>query len=348
VDPATDAQESMEPFLVYQHILRERLQSFLDPLHTILRSDVARALRETGKLFDITQTDESSPVPAGSWSLLTLLIALNIAPDIVIAHASSIAVAIECLICALDLLDDVEDGDQTSIMKELGSARALNVSTTLLILAQRIILSINRPEFSAANILHLLDALQESLLIATTGQQRDLLAEQKTIEQMTAEECIEIAAQKAGALMSLACRMGALCAGADDEVCKHYVLMGQLLGIAHQLDNDCHDLYYLLQEETATQPMDEGISTISKHRKTDLIRSKKTLPIVLAAEAQRASHSEGSPRENGSYDQKELQEGIMAGWGISLLYRERARDQLNKIEAQQPVSHALRLLLGFA
>ena len=343
-----DTQGSKEPFEVYQRMLRERLQSFLDPLHPMLRSDVARALQETGKLFDITQTGARGSVPAGSWSLLTLLIALHIAPEIDLLHVSSAAIAVECLICALDLLDDVEDGDQTSLIKELGPARVLNVSTALLMLAQRMILSIARPEFPAAHILYLLDAMQELLLVATTGQQRDLLAEQRTVEQMTVEECIGIAAEKAGALMSLACRMGALCAGADDEVCEHYTLLGQLLGIAHQLDNDCHDLYYLLQDESVTQSMGEGVFTISKHSKTDLIRSKKTLPIVLAAESQRAFHSEDSPIENGSCDQKGLQEGIMAGWGISLLYRERARDQLNKIEAQQPVSHALRLLLGFA
>jgi geranylgeranyl pyrophosphate synthase len=285
--------------------------------------------------------------PAGSWSLLTLLSALNIAPEIELAQASSVAIAVECLICALDLLDDVEDGDQTLIMRELGPARVLNVSTTLLTLAQRIILSLTQSEFPAASILRLLDALQESLLIATTGQQRDLLGEQKAIEQVTVEECIEIAAEKAGALMSLACRMGALCAGADDEVCKHYALLGQLLGIAHQLDNDCHDLYYLLQEESVAHPIDEGRG-ISRQGKTDIVRRKKTLPLVLAAQSQGALRFEDTAMEKNAAEHKALQEGIMAGWGISLLYRERARNQLNKIEAQQPISHVLRLLLGFA
>ncbi len=345
MDPATDAQESMEPFEIYQHILRERLQSFLDPLQIILRSDVLRALQETGKLFDTTQTGESIPIPAGSWSLLTLLITLNLAPNMDLIHASSVAISVECLICALDLLDDVEDGDQTPIIKELGSARVLNVSTALLTLAQRVILSIVQSEFPVAYILRLLDAMQESLLVATTGQQRDLLAEQRAVEQVTVEDCIEIAAEKAGALMGLACRMGALCAGADDEVCQHYSLLGQLLGISHQLDNDCHDLYYLLNDPVA-QTMGEGMP-VSKYSKTDLIRGKKTLPIVLAAQSQRALHAKSFTVENGSIDQKALQEGIMAGWGICLLYRERARNQLQKIEAQKTIPYLLRLLLGF-
>jgi geranylgeranyl pyrophosphate synthase len=340
-----DAQGSMEPFEVYQRMLRERLQFFLDPLQITLRSDIARALHETGKLLDTTQTSENAPVPAGSWSLLTLLIALNIAPNINLICASSVALSVECLICALDLLDDVEDEDQTSIIKDLGPARVLNVSTALLTLAQRMILSMS--EFPAAYILRLLDVMQESLLVATTGQQRDLLAEQRDVRQLTVEECIEIATEKAGALMRLACRMGVLCAEADEQVCEQISLLGQLLGISHQLDNDCHDLYHLLQDEPVAQSLEEGAS-IAKHIKTDLIRHKKTLPIVLAAQSEQESQNEGSDKEKGVINRQALQEGIITAWGICLLYRERARDQLQKIEAQQSVSHSLRLLLGFA
>ncbi len=342
-----DAQGPVRPFNVYQRILRERLQLFLDTLHPVLRVDVLRALQETGKLFDPGQTDADTPVPAGSWSLLTLLIALNVAPDMDPVCASSVAVAVECFICALDLLDDVEDEDQTPIVKELGSARVLNVSTVLLTLAQRIILSIARPGFPATYILRLLDTLQESLLVATLGQQRDLLAEQKAAQQLTAEECIEIAAEKAGSLMRMACRMGALSAGAGDEVCEQFSLLGQFLGISHQLDNDCHDLYYLLQGKFAAQSTDESAS-FSKYSKTDLVRNKKTLPVVLAAQSGCDFHFIESADEKRAANLHLLQEGIMATWGICLLYRERARDQLKKIEAQQFISHALRLLLGFS
>src|SRR5205814_666661 len=99
----------------------------------------------------------------------------------------------------------------------------------------------------AERILRLLNVLQESTLLATVGQHRDLLAEQRPVQDITYEECIEIAAGKAGSLMSMACRFGAICAGADDKVCGKFAEIGELLGIAHQLDNDSHDLYHLLQ-----------------------------------------------------------------------------------------------------
>ena len=42
-----------------------------------------------------------------------------------------------------------------------------------------------------------------------------------------------------------------------------------------------------------------------------------------------------------------LNEGIITTWGICLLYRERARDRLQEIEAHRPIAPALGLLLGF-
>ena len=41
-----------------------------------------------------------------------------------------------------------------------------------------------------------------------------------------------------------------------------------------------------------------------------------------------------------------LHEAIIITWGICLLYRERARDHLQEIEAQGPIAPLLYLLLG--
>src|SRR5205807_1813800 len=131
-------------------------------------------------------------------------------------------------------------------------------------------------------IVRLLNALQDSALVATTGQHRDLLAEQRTAQEPTEEECITIARQKAGAIMRLACQLGALCAEADETLCEQFSELGELLGISHQLDNDAHDLYDLLHSQNPVLISDQAtISTGSI--KTDLIREKKTLPVVLAA-----------------------------------------------------------------
>lgn len=342
-------QPPVNLFAAQQHLLVERLNLLLAPLHPLLRADVISALEGKGKLLfrhhiDSTYSPNSQlpPPPAGVWSLMTLLVAQHISPNIDPGLASSVAIAVECFVCALDLLDDIEDADQTPIVQAIGPARILNVSTTLLMLTQRAILSLLQQGIASERILSLLNAIQESALAATAGQHRDLLAEQRLARDFTREECIEIAAGKAGAIMRLACRLGALCAGATGAVCEQFSEIGELLGISHQLDNDAHDLYYLLQSDTSAVTPTEAVTL-----KTDLVREKKTLPVVLAAK--REDTLQGTPlsadEEKREY-LRALNEGIITTWGICLLYRERARDRLQEIEAHRPIAPALRLLLG--
>jgi geranylgeranyl diphosphate synthase type I len=340
-------------YAAQQDLLVERLNLLIGTLHPLLRADVLCALEEKGKLLfrpHIDAISVSSPnnpqppaLPAGAWPLLTLLVAQHITPDIDPVFASSVAVAVECYVCALDLLDDVEDDDQTPVVKTLGPARTLNVSTTLLMLTQRAILSLSQQGIASERILSLLDTIQECTLAATAGQHRDLLAEQRSAQELTREECIEIAAGKAGAIMGLACRLGALCAGATDALCEQFSEVGELLGISHQLDNDAHDLYYLLQSDTSAVTPNEALNV-----KTDLVRRKKTLPVVLAAKREDTLQGRSSsPDEERKEYLRALDEGIIATWGICLLYRERARDRLREIESlNRPIAPALRLLLG--
>jgi geranylgeranyl pyrophosphate synthase len=337
---------SNNPYAAQQKILIERLEFFLAILPPIIRTDVVLALEEEGKLLSRHRTSTVLPhtnLPAGSWSLLTLLVAQYISPDIDVQWASSVAIAIECFICALDLLDDIEDNDQTLIVQALGEARVLNVSTVLLALAQSAILSLSQLNAPAERVFQLLQVLQEATIVATTGQHRDLLAEQRSVQELTYEECIEIAAGKAGSLMSLACQLGAICAGANEGMRKLFAEAGNLLGIAQQLDNDSHDLYHLVQDYSSTSE----IAFASKSIKTDFVRNKKTLPVVLAA-GRDDNFQPDSWLVNQEIERnlKALQEGIIATWGICLLYREYAHDRLQEIELQRPFTLLLRMLLG--
>ena len=343
---SNDAQLPVNPFAAQQQLLRERLHHLLSTAHPVLRRDIKRAFEEKGKLLfqssepvSITEADR----PAGSWPLLTLMVAQHIAPHIDHRVASNVAIATECFVCALDLLDDVEDADQTPIMLELGAARALNTSTALLALAQQALLSCLEQEVDQTLVLRLLGLMQDALLVAASGQHRDLLAERREARDFTREECIEIAAAKAGAIMRLACLLGATCAGATDAECAEVAEMAELLGIAHQLDNDAHDLYDLLESADASSD-----NSVEKSVKTDLARGKKTLPVVLAAsiyESLQGNH-ESSDGEKQKYMQA-LHEGIMTTWGVSLLYRQHAEERFLAISSRRPLALELRLLLGF-
>ena len=351
---SSHAQEPLKPFAAQQHILHERLYHLLSTLHPALYTDVVLALQGEGKLLSPSPTDfhhsdsQPSTLPAGAWPLLTLLVAQSISPGMDPLSASSVALAVECFVCAIDLLDDVMDEDQTTTLQTLGVARTLNVSTALLTLAQQAILSLSQRGAASALVLSLLETLQESALVVAVGQHRDVLAEQRSVQEFTREECIEIAAAKAGSIMRLACRLGALCAGADDVLCEQFSEFGELLGIAHQLDNDSHDLYYLLQGNTSSLAPTET-ETSTGHVKSDLARGKKTLPIVLAAQAYNAALQKSSLQADQEKEEylRSLHEGIMTTWGICLLYRERARDRLQEIEAQKLAAPLLHILLSF-
>lgn len=338
------------PFAVQQALLAEQFSHLLTDLHAELCADVLLALRAPGKLLsDLADTraveaSTSHRLPAGVWPLLTLLIAQYLVPESDPLPACRVALAVECFICALDLLDDAEDGDATPLIQAIGVPRVLNVSTTLLALAHRAILSLFACEVAPEHTLLLLNTLQETSLTATAGQHQDLLAEQKPVEAFDQQTCLAIAAGKAGALMRLACLLGALCVGASQQLCEQCAALGELLGIAHQLDNDCHDLSLILDNETSPAQKAE------QYVKTDLQRGKKTLPVVLAAASRNAypqesaSQSEKMPES----ERRALREGILTTWGVCLLYRERASDCLQKIadSCARPISPELHLLLG--
>lgn len=344
-----DEHSVTDLFAAQQAQLTERLVFLLQRLHPALRVDVERALQARGKLLSKTHAGPAlahSTLPNGSWSLLTLLVAQYILPDIDLTLACNAALAVECFVCALDLLDDVEDEDRSPTLEALGTARILNVSTALLSLAQQALFSPIHTGAPAEQVVRFAEMLQATTLTAVTGQHQDLLAEQRPAQELTIDECIAIAAGKAGSLMRLACWLGAACAGADDVLLEQFSQLGELLGISHQLDNDSHDLYDLLQESAPPVEL-TTIEARAQSRKSDLTRNKKTLPVVIAASKMSALQQgrEEADRENTAYLQA-LREGILASWGICLLYRERANDLWEQIEVRRPAGSALRSLLG--
>lgn len=325
-------------------LLGEQLLHHLADLSPTLQADIIAALSVEGKLFH----QPALPLD-GRWALLPFFLAraLNVQANPV--YISGAALAMECLICATDLLDDVMDEDATILSEQLGTARALNVALALTSLPPRLLLSPLKGDASATLPSRLLDAIQQALLLASAGQQQDLLAERRMACEMSREDCIEIAASKAGSLLSLACRLGALCVGANEILVEQCAELGRLLGIAGQLDNDAHDLFHALQ------PGNE------KAQKSDLRRGKKTLPVVLAARSLRETHHleatkiDRTLREIASLRTEEqeiavsaLRAGILATWGISLLYQERARDYLSEILSAHTGSQILLQILGLA
>lgn len=320
--------------VAHQHMLGERLVRLLSVFPLALRRDVEVALREPGKVLS-TASHASSRI-AGMWPLVTLELALTLAPDVnVSAAAVPAALALECFICALDLLDDIEDGDRTNVVAQLGSARVLNVSSALLALALRSLSQVETlsPTTTAPLVFHLQQTLTTALQDAVSGQHSDLLAENEDdrFERMTPEEsidaCTEIARRKAGALMRLAFQLAALVAQTDAACSNLCAEIGEVAGIGFQFANDCHALRDFL--DAGVSRRDDRLTFNS----TDIARRKKTLPLVLARQYQLLQKS--TPRSD--YESQEadaLYDGFIAAWGIRLLKNDEVRSGFARLEHQ--------------
>lgn len=335
----TDKEEQSSAsslFLADQQALRAEVYRLTDGLQPLLRADLLLALQSPGKL--LCEVEPSTALPTGSWALLVLYCGLCLDPQADRQRLYHVGIAIECFICALDLFDDVEDEDQTRLLTAIGVPRAVNVATALLALAQQTLSSLPHSSLQLREQLSL--TLQTSLLHATEGQHRDLLAEAQSMQQFTQQDCIEIAAQKAGSLMRLACLLGALCVEASEENCRILAEIGHLVGIAAQLDNDCHDLYHLLHMGKQT----DADQTYPATLKTDLLRRKKTLPVVIAFQ-QRDVDVETALSMDRDAQQQFFSEAIYKAWGIGLLYHERALECFRHLEEKCIISPELRALL---
>lgn len=170
------------------------------------------------------------------------------------------ATAAELYTVALDLCDDIEDGDQSAAVARHGMPVTLNLATALLALAHGA-LRPDVPDEHGAAYRVAQDALWRGLAVATGGQHLDLAA--AGAGPLSVEECLDIARRKGGALVEACCHAGAAFGTDDSILIDHCGRFGLSLGLLGQLDNDMHDA-------------DDGT------RKSDLSRRKQTVPIAFA------------------------------------------------------------------
>ncbi|GII56821.1 dimethylallyltransferase [Planotetraspora thailandica] len=178
-----------------------------------------------------------------------------------------VAAAVE-LVHAFSLLhDDVMDGDPTrrhrpAAWTVFGDSAAILAGDALVTLAGELVLEEDTPaRVRAARCL--VSATQR--LIA--GQGRDLEFERRA--DVTLEECRRMSADKTAALLSCACSIGAIAAGAPEPLVTALAAFGAETGLAFQLVDDLLGIW--------GRPEATGKPVLS-----DLRSRKKTLPVVAA------------------------------------------------------------------
>lgn len=193
---------------------------------------------------------------------------------------SNLAAALELLIPAFDVIDDVQDGKLWEGVERVELGSWLNVALYLLHLGQQVLSSC---EFEPRYLVKAQTNLNARVLEAVNGQNCDLLSEGC---QLDSQAALKISATKSGALMQAAFETAAILAEVSDGVVEIAGRIGQLLGVCRQLINDLEDL---CPGKLAEFSDAEKIAAI---RDSDIGRRKKTVPVTFALNFARQYPSE--------------------------------------------------------
>lgn len=230
-------------------------------------------------------------------------------------QAVSVAAAVEMFMVALDVLDDVEDGESTPLHIAFGPSGTLNISTGLLFLTQQRLL---QTLFDAAAVSILLDAG----LRATSGQHAGLA--DGAAQCYDVDAALRVTASKSASLIAAICQLGALCAGADEVIQMHFNRFGWCIGMVAQLVNDI----------VAISPYATG--------KTDIALARPTLPLVYTAHYSSVS----APVNDAATRSAVWNNGsTYLTWAIAETYRRQAFDIIPHLSTDYACQDHLAALL---
>lgn len=170
--------------------------------------------------------------------------ALRVTPDAPLPEdLRNVAVAVECFHKASLIHDDIEDGDaerygEKTLHEEHGTAVALNVGDLLIGEGYRLLA---RCRASAAQRAEMLRVAAEGQRELCRGQGAELCWARHPAP-LTSLEVLDIFRKKTAPAFSVALKLGAIYAGAFDEVEDVLDAYSEALGIAYQIRDDLSDL----------------------------------------------------------------------------------------------------------
>jgi len=234
--------------------------------------------------------------------------------------AARVAAAVEALAAALDVLDEIEDGDQSSFVETAGLPRALNSSTALIFLAQHIIAELRLVGIAPARIVDFSEAMSRFGLAATSGQHQDLSV--NATSGISLDDALQISGEKSGSLAACACLLGAMVGTSDPQVLQLYESFGRHYGTMLQLANDLHDA--------------QDVDT-----KSDLRKLKATLPILFYVH----QHHITDPGALQPVDIR-ASGALHFTWTVVEVQRKRCREIVQELECHGQATEPLQLVLN--
>jgi geranylgeranyl pyrophosphate synthase len=308
-------------------LLKDEIEELLVPLSDIddLYNLVKESLTQSRRGLAANITHDRP------WPLLPLIVCEAICGYY--KQAIPIAAALQLLMAAGDVFDDIEDADSSeSLSARYGSAVATNVATTLLILAERAITLLKEKGVADYAIVRIMNSVNSFYTTTCTGQHLDLSFGSDIA--ISEDTYLKIISMKSASQVKCACHVGALLATDNQELIDLFTMFGHNLGMAAQITNDIQGVIH-------------G-SDITKHN--------ITLPVIYAltqANDEVRNQLEltfGSPSELVP-DPAQIRNllfsiGAMHYATIKLeFYRQRAHDILSKIKGARNIMERLKLFL---
>ena len=168
------------------------------------------------------------------------------------------------------LHDDLMDGDlerrhRRTVWAIWGAPAAILAGDALLALAHEVVLESPSPHAGRAALL-----LATTTRELTRGQVQDVAFESRS--DVTLDECLDMASGKTGALLAASAAIGAVLAGAPEDVVDALTTFGGEVGLAFQLVDDVLGIW---GDPTVTGKPVHG----------DLRERKKTFPVLAALDS---------------------------------------------------------------
>ncbi len=246
-----------------------RTRGYVDPVLRTAVASLPRSMRRiAGYHFGWLNADGSpADGDAGKAIRPALVFAAAQALGGTAEGAVRAAAAVELVHNFTLLHDDVIDRDPTrrhrpTVWTVFGIADAILAGDAMQSLALRILAEDPHPAAVRAAA-----RLSACVIELCDGQHADCSFEHRS--DVSLEECLAMAEAKTGALLGCACALGALYAGADDEVVEAMDAFGRQVGLAFQLIDDLIGIWG--DPEVTGKPVG-----------ADLAARKKSLPVVTA------------------------------------------------------------------
>lgn len=276
---------------------------YLPPLEQALRDAIPTTRPGLGGHYGMIHyhlgwLDEAfEPVTSSGGKRLRPLLCLLVteAAGGLMERAMPAAVALELLHNFSLVHDDIEDNSATrrgrpSVWKVWGIPQATNVGDGLFAVTHLVLGKLADRGMPPTRVLDAIRAFDAASVALTEGQFLDMSFEARV--DVTLDEYLQMIQGKTAALISVACRLGALIAGASPETVVHYARFGEYLGLAFQIQDDWLGIWG--KEAVTGKPVGD-----------DIRERKKNYPVVYALEQLAAA---GDPRLADLYRQDRMDE----------------------------------------